>query len=219
MMKIFLLPGLGYDCRIFDKIDWGAYDVEHIDWIEPAHDESLTEYAKRLIGSKLSGQDKNVLIGHSMGGVVAQEIARFQKVDQIILISSLRSDREIPFSFKLLKSLGLYRLFTKEVSIKTVKYWGKDHGMDTEETMTLFKSMVGGMTNDYLQWALKALAGWKSNDLAMKTKILQIHGDNDKTLPIKNLRGPDITIQNGSHFMLYNRAPEINEIINQYLKK
>jgi hypothetical protein len=34
----------------------------------------------------------------------------------------------------------LYKLFSKEISIKTVKYWGKHHGFVNPEAIELFKS-------------------------------------------------------------------------------
>jgi len=34
-MKAYLLLGLGFDHRIFDRLDLGSLDVEYLNWIEP----------------------------------------------------------------------------------------------------------------------------------------------------------------------------------------
>ena len=46
--EIYLIPGLGFDCRIFRHLDWGAHPVVHLNWIEPEEAEGLTHYARRL---------------------------------------------------------------------------------------------------------------------------------------------------------------------------
>ena len=40
-MKIYLLPGLGFDHRIFARLDLGGLDVEYINWIEPKDKEPI----------------------------------------------------------------------------------------------------------------------------------------------------------------------------------
>lgn len=47
-MKIYLMPGLGYDCRIFDLLDLNNFDVVRLHWIEPMPREHIHDYAQRL---------------------------------------------------------------------------------------------------------------------------------------------------------------------------
>jgi len=217
-MKIFLIPGLGYDYQIFEKLNFKNHDVSHIEWIEPKIAEPIKAYAIRLFENLPQNEEKITLIGHSFGGVVAQEIAAVKKIDKIILIASVKSQNEIPLSFKLIKYLKLHRFLTKKLSIHTLKYWGKTHGFKTHEDQELFKSMIRKTSNHYLQWALKTLVGWTTPKLLSATKLIQIHGTRDKTFPLRRIQKPNIIVEKGSHIMLYKRPEEMNAILTGLLK-
>lgn len=68
MPKLFLISGLGADKTAFARL--GEFGIEKvmIDWIPNKPNESLADYAKRLIGlHKITGQDK--IAGLSFGGL------------------------------------------------------------------------------------------------------------------------------------------------------
>jgi pimeloyl-ACP methyl ester carboxylesterase len=217
LVKIFLIPGLGYDHRIFKNLDLSVLATECINWIEPNRNEKIHEYSKRIFSHIEKTDDEITLIGHSLGGIVAQEIASIRKVNKIILISSIKSRKELPLSFKIVGLLHLYKIFTKEISIKTIKYWGKNHGFQTPKEKDLFKSMVGKQTNKYLQWALRELSSWQEPNIPNSTKLIQIHGTNDKTFPFKLVDNPDFIIENGSHILVYKQATKISELITKQI--
>jgi pimeloyl-ACP methyl ester carboxylesterase len=216
-MKVYLIPGLGYDHRIFSNLDLKGLSHQFINWIEPVKDESMHEYATRLFRDIPTNDEEVVLIGHSLGGIVAQEIASEMNIKQIILLSSIKSRKELPLFFKILKPLKLYKLFRKEMVIKTIKYWGTKHGFISSSEKDLFRSMVGSQTNNYLQWALKVLSGWRPGSTPLQTKIIQIHGNKDLTFPIKLIKSPNEVIENGSHVMVYTQPTMISELILKYI--
>lgn len=218
-MKVYLVPGLGYDCRIFANLDFGEATIECLSWIEPQTQETISAYAKRLFADVLRQNEPLVLIGHSLGGIMAQELAAIKEVEKIILISSIKSRAELSRQFKLIAPLGIHRLFTKELSIKTVKYWGKSHDLVSQEEQDLFRSMVGQYSNHYLQWALRTLSKWSPPKLLPNTAIFHLHGTNDKTLPFSLINKPDATIIDGSHIMVLKRHAEISKIIQRELGK
>ena len=218
VIKIYLIPGLGYNCRIFERLNFIDYKVSCLPWIEPKNDESIRDYSVRLFKEIPLPGERIVLVGHSFGGIVAQEIAVEKRVEKIILISSVKSQVEVPSSIKLISRFKLYKLFTRELSIKTVKYWGKAHGFTDRNERELFKDMLREQSNHYLQWALKALSEWRRPVLPEVTEIFQMHGAEDKTFPLRLIESPDAVIENGSHIMLYKRPEQIEKILNREIR-
>ena len=217
-MKVYLVPGLGYDYRIFENLDFKGLNIEYIHWIEPRPDEHIHDYAIRLFAEIPNESEQLVLVGYSMGGVVSQEIATVKRIDKIILISSIRSEKELPFLFRLIKNLRLHHLFSKKLAIDTISFWGKKHGIGEPREHDLFRSMIAKPSGHYFKWALKALSQWKAPVLPQTTQIFQIHGDNDLTFPIELIRQPDVIIKTGTHFMLYNQSEYFNDILLQEIE-
>lgn len=218
-MKIVLIPGLGYDHRIFKNLNLSDYNVQYLNWIEPISGEEIHDYAQRLFAKVEKASEEIILIGHSLGGIVAQEIASENQIEKIFLVSSIKSRKELPTFFKWIKPLFLDKLFTKEMSIKTIKYWGRTHGFENTSEIDLFKSMVGKNTNSYLQWALRALSCWHEPPIKFPTKIIHIHGTEDKTFPYRLIEKPDFTIENGSHICILKKAEELTVIIKNEVQQ
>lgn len=217
-MKLYIIPGLGFDHRMFSRLDFSRFQTTFLDWIEPIKNEGISDYARRFAKNiDDNATEKIIIIGHSLGGIMASEIARIKKVDQIILISSIRSSDENPFQFKIIKPLGLHRLFTKKLTLSTFKYWAKQHGYENQEEQDLFKAMISRYSDHYLQWALRELSIWTSYPLPPHTKIFQIHGAKDKNFPLKHLKNSDRVLKDAGHFMAYKRAYEIGGIIKKVL--
>lgn len=216
-MKVYLVPGLGFDRRMFQKLNFSNYEVQFLDWIEPLKNESISAYAKRL-AEPIYDNEKTILIGHSFGGIISQEIAVFKKIEKIILISSIKSELENPLQFRILAPFGLHRLFNKEISNATLKYWGSSYDYAAGEEQDLFKSMIGKQSNHYLQWALKQISIWKKPISENETPTIQIHGTNDKNFPIGLIKEPFYKIENGGHFMAYNMPGLIDQILREELE-
>ena len=217
-MKVYLIPGLGFDNRIFEKLELNEIKFEFLNWIEPEKDERIENYAKRFSKRITENPKEIILIGHSFGGIIAQEIAKIRPIQKIILVSSIKSRKELPFHFRIVKPLQIHKLFSKELTAKTIKYWGNNHDYETPEEQALVTDMVNKQSNYYLQWALKQLSIWKTPKSKLDTKIFQIHGKLDKTFPVKLINQPIKVIPNAGHFMVFKKAELINEIIEAELK-
>ena len=210
--QVYLVPGLGFDHRIFEKINFGKNST-CLGWIEPWPDEHLSSYAQRL-AAPIPNHSPCVLVGHSLGGILCQEIALYKQVKKIILLSSIKSRKENPLYFKIIKPLLIHRVFSKELATSTLRLWGKYHDYVSQEEQALFKDMILRQSNTYLQWALKQLSMWRES-ASLRTPIVQIHGSADKTFPIKLIQNPDHTVSGGGHFMVYRRASQVQHLIAQ----
>ncbi len=213
-MQLYFIPGLGLDHRIFRKLQLEGFNVHYLNWIEPIPKETIQSYAKRMASPIPGHREDVVLIGHSLGGIMCQEIAAVKKVKKIILLGSIKSRDELPFRFKAMKPLRAETFFFKEIALTTLPLWGKRHEYETPEEQALFRSMVGQQTNTYLKWALRALYEWKAPELPDHMQIFQVHGRRDRTFPLQKIDQPDIILEDAGHFMVYKKPEVISGILS-----
>jgi hypothetical protein len=208
MNKIYIFSDLGVDRRVFDNIDFSELDVEFIDWIEPVKNESLENYALRI--SKKITYGNPILIGLSFGGMIAAEISKIIKVEKLILIASAKNKFELPFIYRLLGKLKLNQLLPNSILKHQNFITNWLFGIESSEEKQLLKSILQDTDSKFLNWAINEIVNWKSE--IYPENCFHIHGNNDKIIPIKNVKA-DFVIENGGHFMTVNKAKEIQEII------
>lgn len=213
--NIYCIPGLGFDRRIFSKLSFPDYNLVYIDWIEPLPRETIESYAHRM--SKEINPSNAIIMGHSFGGVIGQEIAKQLSIHHLILVSSLKLSDELPLNLKLISPLRLSFLLSKSIILSTFPFWARSYGYTSKEDRILFRSMISKQSNHYLKWAIKTLSGWKHSSIPSEITICQIHGTRDKTLPYSKIKGPKHPIQGGGHFMIFQEAQKIETIVNNFI--
>lgn len=214
MQKIYLVSGLGADERVFVNIKIPHSEIIHLRWEIPLRNESISNYAKRLI-NQIDLNHNVILIGVSFGGLIAQEIAKLIEVKQVIIVSSVKSEKEYQWQFRLLNWCKVYRFIPSNIliwsNLLTADYY---FGIRTKTESTLLKCIIRDTDIVFMQWAINAIITW-SNDNP-HASLYHIHGTNDKIFPSNNLK-KYIPIEDGVHFMIYNRAEQINHILAQIL--
>jgi pimeloyl-ACP methyl ester carboxylesterase len=208
MSKIVIFSGLGVDRRVFDNIDFGNLDVEFVDWISPLQNESLESYVVRI--SKKIKEENPVLIGLSFGGMVAVEISKIIKVEKLILIASARNKFELPKLYAIAGELKLNKLIPSLILKKQNFITNWIFGIESKEEKHLLKNILQDTDSKFLKWAIKEIVNWKNESIS--ENCFHIHGDNDRIIPIKNVK-TDFVIKKGGHFMTINKAKEIQDII------
>ena len=109
MNNIYLVSGLGADERVFNFLTLPEkYNINHIKWITPYKNESISNYASRL--SDQIQTENNIIIGLSFGGLVALELSKHKKFNKIILISSIKNTKELPWFYRIIGKLKLINL-------------------------------------------------------------------------------------------------------------
>jgi len=215
-VTVYFISGLGVDKRAFQKIQLPhGFEICHIDWISPLHNETLTAYSLRL-AEKIDTQKPFILIGLSFGGIVITEIAKKFKPLKSIIISSASSNKQLPWYYKLIGKLGIQKIIpTGLLKIPNpLTFWA--FGTTTKEEKELLTQVLKEIDKKYLMWSINAILTWTSED--KPANLFHIHGTADKILPIKFVE-PDVIIEGGKHFMILSKADEINEILNEELSK
>ncbi|MFC2098528.1 alpha/beta hydrolase [Bacteroidota bacterium] len=210
---IYLLPGTGADCRLFNKINF-PYDTVHLEFPIPEKKLSLQDYAYSFI-PRIDTNRGIILIGVSLGGMISTELADTLSPERVIIISSAKCRDELPGTYKFQRFVPLNRIAPK----KMIKWGSKVIAPAVEPERkqdTIFRTMLMAKDPAYLKWTVNMIINWQREEY--DSSIVHIHGDNDSTLPIRNINY-DFLIPDGSHMMVYIRGKELSELINDILKE
>jgi len=212
--QVYLLAGLGFDKRIFSNLNILNANINYLEWLEPEPNECMENYICRMTDQIDNTKKPIVLIGHSFGGIIIQNISKLIEINKVIIISSIKSKDEMPGTLKFFKILPLYKLFTKELILKSFPLWARAFGYNSEKGRNLFVQMISNCSDNYFKWAMDKIVHFEG--IKLSTKIFHIHGSRDKTFPIGRIKNP-IPIEDGSHFMVFSKGEEISEVINKEL--
>jgi pimeloyl-ACP methyl ester carboxylesterase len=213
MDKVYLIAGLGADKRLFNNINLPGYEMIHVDWFLPDKSDTLTDYAEKIINQYYIETD-DVVLGDSLGGMLAVEVGKKLSLKKTIVISSIKTSDEAPWYFTVFRRLPVYKiipdfLFTSMgFMIKVV--FGKMH----QEDLALFKSMLANSSPAFMRWAMHAVLTWKNYEIPINT--VHITGDKDMVFSHKRIKNATI-IPGGTHIMVFDRAKELNEILQKII--
>jgi pimeloyl-ACP methyl ester carboxylesterase len=212
-MKIYFISGLAADKRVFKYIQVPFdYEIVHLDWIEPMKNESLSSYSLRL-AEKIDTSESFALVGLSMGGMIASEIAHHFKPVHTILISSVPSSGQLPIYFKWAAKINLHKLLPVSM-VKSAAIMKRLFTAETAEDKTILKQIIRESDPNFIRWAMDAILKWKN--IEPPASYIHIHGSRDELLPIRYTR-PTHSINKGGHLMVLNHSGEINNILCEVL--
>ncbi len=212
MKTIYCISGLGADERAFSKLKIEGYELKMIHWLMPQGKESIQEYATRMRSA--IDEENPTLMGLSFGGMLCTEIAKQVAVKKIILISSIKSSKELPSWMRIVAMLRLNKIVPLKSTKLTQPIQNKMLGVQSAEEKALVACFRREVDLPYTNWAVNQAINWK-NDW-QHPNLYHIHGDKDNMFPIKNIKC-SCTIKNGGHFMIMNRADEVSQYINSIL--
>jgi len=211
MQNIYCIPGLGADENVFQYLDLSFLKPVYANWISPYKNETLQAYAMRMKEQYI--HEKNPLVfGLSLGGMVAVEIAKSTPSSKTIIISSAKTKNEIPFYWKVFKSMPVYKILP-EWSVKQHSMMRNFFlGIKKEATKNYVIHVAKHADPNFYRWAIGAILNWQNKTVPQN--IIHIHGINDKLLPYKFVK-PDISINKGGHLMIIENAEEISAVIKK----
>lgn len=213
MSKVFVIAGLGADSRAYNKIDLSGHDVVKIDWVEPDKTDTLKTYAQKLI-IQYNITPLSVVIGNSLGGMLAIEIAKILPLKTTILISSIKTIDEAPRYFSFFRALPVYKLIPGKLVTSlgfTIRFV---FGRMSKADEWLFNDMLKKSSPNFVKWAMGATVNWDNKIIPQN--VYTITGNKDHVFDYRRIRDA-IIVNGGSHIMIFNRAEEINKILKDIL--
>ncbi|MEP6466428.1 MAG: alpha/beta hydrolase [Parafilimonas sp.] len=213
MQTIYCIPGLGADEGVFQYLNLSFVKPVFLKWIEPLKNESLHHYAMRF-KEKYIHDEKPLIFGLSLGGMIAVEIANAIPSSTTIIISSVKTKNEIPFHWKIFRYFPVYKILpewpVKNQNITRNFFLGAKKNF----TKKYVKRVAKHADVHFYRWATGAIVNWQNE--IVPSNVIHLHGTNDKLLPYKFVQA-DITINNGGHLMIMENAQEISQILRNII--
>ena len=205
----YLIPGLGADERVFQFLRLRG-EVHVLHWLssQTAY-EPLAQYAARLAQAVPEAQ-VGWLVGVSFGGVLALEVAKWRPLMRVVLISSLRGPKELPWPGRLARATGLHCLLPPQLLplMPRVAQWffGVKNGSEYQLLRHILRDTDPGFT----RWAIAQLLQWHGRP---EVPVVRIHGTQDRLLPAGAAHAQHRLP--GGHLIIVSRAAEISGILNE----
>jgi pimeloyl-ACP methyl ester carboxylesterase len=208
-IPVYFMPGLAAGPSIFEniKLPEEQFEMYFLEWFLPIENESIESYALRMT-QKIT-HNNPVLIGVSFGGVLVQEMAKIIQTDKVIIISSVKTNKEFPSRFKIARNTKAYKLIPTQLLAdieKLVKYAFGDNIV--AKRLKLYEKYLSVRDKHYLDWAIETILCWNQKEI--NEAIIHIHGDEDEVFPIKHIR-KCIVVKGGTHIMILNKFKWLNE--------
>lgn len=212
-IDVYFISGMCYSCSVFDglKLPKG-YKKKYLKWYVPRPDESIDEYS-RTLARGIDTTRPFVLVGYSFGGIIAQEMGKFLSPVKTIIISSFKSEEEIPMLFRAAKRLNVAERIPSRMyestELMTEIFNRFVYRMSTEEL-----SQVMTFTDPvYIKWAISQITNWVPHNNA---HIYHIHGTEDQIFSYTLLNNV-FPIEGGDHLMVMKKADVVSSIISSIL--
>tara|TARA_B110000046_G_C12997624_1_gene400731 strand:- start:419 stop:1069 length:651 start_codon:yes stop_codon:yes gene_type:complete len=212
--NIFVISGLGADHTVFCKLDLPGYTLVHVNWIPTAKGETLKAYARRLLPQIT--EKKPIVLGLSLGGMLAVEVSQLIETKKVISLSSITNYKELPFYFKLAGWLRLQKILPIYFFSKGNRFTQWIFGVKKQDDREILNRVFVNLEKNFLYWALNAVLTW--NRKQMPANVYRIHGSSDLILPRRKKSNYDEIIQKGTHLMLLDQNEQVSTAILKGLK-
>lgn len=213
--KVYLIPGQGADYRLFDNLSIDStFDAVKINWVVPEKGMTMRDYSMKL-AEQIDTTGKFSLIGVSLGGMISTELSEILHPDKVIIISSAKCRKELPKRYLFMRRVPINRIVPKRWYKWGARIAQPLFEPDRKAGKETFVAMLKDKDPQFLKRTVNIIVNWDGENC--KSEIIHIHGDNDHTIPVKNVEA-DYIIENGSHMMTYTRGEELSILINKLLK-
>src|SRR5690606_7429870 len=202
------MPGMAASSSIFENIRLpeDQFEVFLLEWFVPNANESLSDYALRM--TKEIKHENPVLIGVSFGGILVQEMSEHITTRKVIIVSSVKCNKELPRRMKVAKKTLAYKLIPTRL-LSNVELLAKyAFGETVTKRIQLYEKYLRMRDKKYLDWAIENVILWKRCE--PNPNVVHIHGVNDEVFPVKHIND-FIPVKNGTHIMIINKYKWLNE--------
>jgi pimeloyl-ACP methyl ester carboxylesterase len=208
-IPVYLMPGLAASSIIFEHIKLPEEKIEvfYLEWFLPVDNESIEDYAFRM--TKEIKHKNPVLIGVSFGGIVVQEMALLIETRKVIIISSIKSNAELPLRMKIAKSTKAYKIIPTQLfsNVDALARYSFGENLVTRR-LKLYNKYLQMRDKKYLDWAIENVILWRRTK--PDKNVIHIHGDADTVFPIRHIKN-SIVVEGATHILVLMKYKWLNE--------
>ncbi len=202
------MPGMAASSTIFERIQLptDTFEMHLLEWFLPENHETLEAYAERM--AKKVKHENAILVGVSFGGILVQEMKPFLNPKKVIIISSVKSNTELPRRMKVAKATKAYKLIPTRLFENVEKLAKFAFGDYAKQRFKLYEKFLSVRDKNYLDWSIENIINWKRT--AIDADVIHIHGDADEVFPIKHIKNC-IIVKGGTHIMILTKYRWLND--------
>lgn len=198
---IYILPGMGADHRMYPAPWNGLPECTFIKWPKYSGELSLSEVASKIVSIYPINHDAWI-VGSSLGGMIACEVAKLVPINGIILVGSACNPTEIS---------TLLRMFSPLADLAPLPFIQRLAGKVPSELTQMFSDSDPA----FIRAMCRAIIRWEGITNT-KIQMHRIHGRNDLVIPL-----PDKTdlVLNGGHLIAMTHAEECVAYVRKIVAK
>ncbi len=188
---------------IFERIQLPeeTFEIHLLEWLIPEKEETIEHYAQRI--AKNIKHKNVILVGVSFGGILVQEMKQFVNPKKVIIISSVKSNVELPRRMKIAKTTKAYKLIPTKLLENLDNLARFTFGSSIiKQRLKLYEKFLSVRDKVYLDWAIEQIINWKRTEV--DSEVIHIHGDKDEVFPIKHIKNA-IVVKGGTHVMILTK--------------
>jgi len=212
-LKVYFIPGIGADYRLFTHIRLPeGYTPSYVHWIDPIENERLGDYAFRLTG-QFDTSEPFILVGLSLGGMMAVEIAKRIRPVCTIIISSIPVTDHLPGYFRVAGRLGMGKLISPSF-LKAASSAKHALTMHPASNRRLMFDIIRDGDDRFIRWAINAVLEWDNREIPQP--FFHIHGTRDEIFPI-GLTSPTHIVEKGGHMFVVSHPEKANQFLKEII--
>ena len=216
-IKTYFIGGIASDERIFKHQMVHIPNAVYLPFPRHHQHDTMETYAAKF-ASMIDTTEPFNIVGNSMGGIMTMELIKHVHPEKVVLISSVKSRKEMPFILKQMKVTHMHKFLPGRGFIGFIQFGSlfKREITQIPGLRNLAVSMAKNNHPGFLYWCVNAIVKWNGKEDYRKD-IIHFHGTADEMFPYRNIRNA-IPVKEGTHSMLLIKHEEINKLLLESLQ-
>ncbi len=214
-MKLYVISGLGADFKVLEKIAFpDQLEVVFLDWLIPDKKEDFYHYVARM-ADRVDANEPFALLGYSFGGLIVQEIDKLKPAEKVVILGSIKSDKEKSRFIKFGELSRIPRYLPQMMfNVKSATVYSFVRKLVDPKNPKLLEYLR--VTDPYyLKWGVEKVSAWKFEE---NPKVIQVLGSKDIVFPVKHSK-PDYVVKDGTHLFPATKHKQVSKILEEIFNK